>query len=88
MPYFCQAPPDGNGFLSGALNFIDCQAQTIGEAGYQALAQPGSPVSLALTAILTIFVALFGLRLLFGRIPDYGEIMIAAIKVVSDHGLR
>ncbi len=77
----CQAPPNGAGFLSGALNFIDCQAQTIGEAGYQAFAQPGSAVSLALTALLTIFVALFGLRLLFGRTPDFGEVMIAVIKV-------
>ena len=81
MAELCQAPPNGAGFLSGALNFIDCQAQTIGEAGYQAFAQPGSAVSLALTALLTIFVALFGLRLLFGRAPDFGEIMIAAIKV-------
>jgi type IV secretion system protein VirB6 len=81
MANLCQAPPNGDGFLSGVLNFIDCQAQTIGEAGYQALAQPGSPVSLALTAILTIFVALFGLRLLFGRAPDFGEVVIDAIKV-------
>lgn len=81
MANICQAPPNGAGFLSGALNFIDCQAQTIGEAGYQAFAQPGSAVSLALTALLTIFVALFGLRLLFGRTPDFGEVMIAAIKV-------
>jgi type IV secretion system protein VirB6 len=81
MANLCQAPPNGAGFLSGALNFIDCQAQTIGEVGYQALAQPGSSVSLALTAVLTIFVALFGLRLLFGRVPDFGEVMIAAIKV-------
>ena len=81
MANVCQAPPNGAGFLSGALNFIDCQAQTIGEAGYQAFSQPGSAVSLALTALLTIFVALFGLRLLFGRTPDFGEVMIAAIKV-------
>lgn len=81
MAELCLAPPNGAGFLSGALNFIDCQAQTIGEAGYQALAQPGSAVSLTLGALLTIFIAIFGLRLLFGRIPDFGEVMIAAIKV-------
>jgi type IV secretion system protein VirB6 len=81
MAELCQAPQSGAGFLSGALNFIDCQAQTIGEAGYQAFAQPGSAVSLAITALLTIFVALFGLRLLFGRSPDFGEVIIATIKV-------
>ena len=63
MENLCTAPSSGSGFVSGALDFIDCQAQTIGEAGYQALAQPGSTVSLALTALLTIFVALFGVRL-------------------------
>lgn len=81
MANFCQAPPNGVGFLSGALNFIDCQTQTIGEIGYQALSQPGSTVSLALTALLTIFIAFFGIKLLLGRTPDFGEIMIAAIKV-------
>jgi type IV secretion system protein VirB6 len=81
MANLCQAPPNGAGFLSGALNFIDCQTQTIGEIGYQALAEPGSAVSLALTALLTIFVAIFGIRLLLGRTPDFGEVIIAAIKV-------
>jgi type IV secretion system protein VirB6 len=80
MANFCQAPPNGAGFLSGVLNFIDCQTQTIGEIGYQALAQPGSAVSLALTALLTVFIAIFGLKLLLGRTPDFGEVIIAAIK--------
>ena len=81
MESLCKAPSSGAGFISGTLDFIDCQAQTIGEAGYQALAQPGSAVSLALTALLTIFVALFGVRLLLGRAPDFGESMIAALKI-------
>jgi type IV secretion system protein VirB6 len=81
MANLCQSPPNGVGFLSGALNFIDCQTQTIGEIGYQALAQPGSAVSLALTALLTIFIAVFGFKLLLARTPDFGEVIIAAIKV-------
>jgi type IV secretion system protein VirB6 len=81
MANLCQPPPNGVGFLSGALNFIDCQTQTIGEIGYQALAQPGSAVSLTLTALLTIFIAIFGFKLLLGRTPDFGEVIIAAIKV-------
>jgi hypothetical protein len=28
------------------LGFVDCQAQAIGEGGYQALSAPGSPLSL------------------------------------------
>jgi type IV secretion system protein VirB6 len=81
MADLCQSPPNGVGFLSGVLNFIDCQTQTIGEVGYQALAQPGSALSLALTALLTIFIAVFGFKLLLGRTPDFGEVIIAAIKV-------
>jgi type IV secretion system protein VirB6 len=77
----CVAPPTGNGFLAATLNHLDCQAQTIGEAGYQALASPGSPLSLALTALLAIFVAIIGLRYLSGRALNAGEWIGAALKV-------
>ena len=52
------------------LDFIDCQAQAIGAGGYQALAAPGSTLSLVLTGFLTLFVAFFGYRLLFGQSPS------------------
>lgn len=77
----CLAPPDGAGFLAGALDFIDCQAQSIGEAGYAALAQPSSSGSLLLSALLTLFIALFGIRLLFGRPVDAGDVMLGAVKL-------
>ena len=51
--------PDG-GFVATMLNYVDCQAQAIGGGGYQALATPGSTLSLVLTGLLTLFVALFG----------------------------
>ena len=50
----CAAPPTGSGFLAATLAHLDCQAQNIGAAGYQALSSPGSPLSLALTALLAI----------------------------------
>ena len=49
--------PDGP-FLSGVLSYVDCQAQAIGQGGYQALAAPGSIVAIAMTGMLTIFIAL------------------------------
>ena len=52
------------------LDFVDCQAQAIGAGGYQALAAPGSTLSLVLTGFLTLFVALFGYRMLFGHAPE------------------
>ena len=72
--------PDGP-FLAGMLANIDCQAQTIGMAGYRALASPGSTASIALTSALTVFVALFGYRMLFGRVPDMRDSVIALVKV-------
>jgi type IV secretion system protein VirB6 len=77
----CVPPPTGPGFLGSTLANLDCQAQIIGEAGYQALASPGSPLSLALTALLAIFVATIGLRFLSGRPLGVDEWISAALKV-------
>ena len=48
----CPRLSTGEAFLSTLLRHIDCQAQTIGADGYQALAAPGSPFALALTGLL------------------------------------
>jgi type IV secretion system protein VirB6 len=77
----CATPPTGSGFLSSTLANLDCQAQTIGEAGYQALISPGSPLSLALSAVLAIFVAIIGIRHLMGRPLGIDEWVAAALKV-------
>lgn len=81
MSEFCTVPATGNVFLSGILHYIDCQAQAIGETGYQALASPGSTISLVLTALLTIFIAIFGIRMLMGHVPDMGEMVAAFLKI-------
>lgn len=62
----CSSIHTGIGFLSGALAHIDCQAQSIGSFGWAGLADSGSPVLLAVTSLLTIFVAIFGPRLMVG----------------------
>jgi type IV secretion system protein VirB6 len=77
----CAPPPTGSGFLAATLANLDCQAQAIGEAGYQALASPGSPLSLALTALLAIFVAIIGFRFLTGRALAVDEWVSAALKI-------
>lgn len=80
----CRPLSYGSGFLRGVLDFIDCQAQNIGSQGYQALAAPGSAVSLALTAMLTILVALYGYRMMFGHVPSArdGVLTLAKIGIV------
>jgi type IV secretion system protein VirB6 len=72
--------PDG-GFVATILNYVDCQAQAIGGGGYQALATPGSTLSLVLTGLLTLFVALFGYRLLFGHTPGVRDGVLALVKI-------
>ncbi|MFZ4747503.1 MAG: type IV secretion system protein [Sphingomonas sp.] len=72
--------PDGP-FVRSMLGYIDCQAQTIGESGYAALAVPGSSAGLVLTGALTIFIALFGYRMILGEIPGIRDSLLAIIKV-------
>ncbi|RED12672.1 type IV secretion system protein [Parasphingopyxis lamellibrachiae] len=77
----CTAISTGNAFLSSTLAHIDCQAQTIGSFGFSALSEPGSPMSQMLTALLVIFVAIFGLRLLLGYSTGPRDVVTAFLKI-------
>jgi type IV secretion system protein VirB6 len=77
----CPSIPPDTGFLRGMLDYVDCQAQSIGADGYQALAAPGSTVSLLLLGFLTLFVALFGYRLLLGHAPTVRDGVLALVKI-------
>lgn len=62
----CAAMVD-DGVIRGVLATVECQTRVYAESGYQALTQ-GSPVFQgALTALLTIYVALIGYRMLFAQ---------------------
>jgi type IV secretion system protein VirB6 len=76
----CQGLP-ASSFLGGVLDFVDCQAETIGSSGYQALAAPGSSLSLVLAGLLTLFVAFFGYRMLFGETPSVRDGVLALVKI-------
>jgi type IV secretion system protein VirB6 len=77
----CQAPPPAAGFLEGLLSYVDCQAQSIGANGYEALAAPGSTLSLLVTGFLTLFVAFFGYRMLFGQLPSLRDGVLSLVKI-------
>ncbi|RYY25555.1 MAG: hypothetical protein EOP62_13100 [Sphingomonadales bacterium] len=77
----CRAYVAGDGFLKGLLDFVDCQAQTIGTQGYMTLAAPGSTVSQVLTAMLVLFVAGFGYRMLMGHTPGVRDGVMAMVKI-------
>lgn len=74
-------PSSGDSFVAGTLSAIECQAQTIGNAGYLALSAPGSGIMAFLTAMLTIFVALIGYRMFVGRGPDLGGGLLIFAKI-------
>lgn len=71
----------GDQFLSRVLAHIDCQAQVIGSYGYVALGQPGSLAATLIVGLLTLFVALFGIRLLFGPPPGARDLVFDVLKV-------
>ena len=53
------------GVIRGVLGAVDCQTRAFAEAGYSSLTGASSGFQLALTALLTIYVALVGYRMLF-----------------------
>lgn len=77
----CPAVLSGEHFLASALAHIDCQGRTIGAYGWGALADPSSQVSVALTGLLSIFVALFGIRLILGYPKPARDVVGDVLKV-------
>lgn len=62
----CPDPSFDAGVVRSVLGSVDCHVRAYSEAGYLALTGPGSFFPTALTILLTIYVALLGLKLLFG----------------------
>lgn len=77
----CGAIFSGDRFLWAAMTHIDCQARSIGSYGYEALADPASSTSILLSGALTLFVALFGFRLILGRPTLPGDLVHQFMKV-------
>src|SRR5687768_3698520 len=77
----CPAVRTGGEFLIETLAHLDCQAQTLGSFGFQSLASPGSPVATVLTALLTLFVAIYAIRLLFGPGDEPANLINAVLKI-------
>lgn len=77
----CAAAPGNPGFVSSASAFIDCHADLLGWGAYQSLAAPGSTLSIVLSGLLTIFVALIGYSLLLGEGPTLRSGTLAMAKI-------
>jgi len=77
----CAAVHTGSSFAGELLAQIDCQSQAIGAYGFGALASPGSPAAGLLLALLILFIAAFGLRLMFGETPLGRDLLGGALKI-------
>ncbi len=77
----CSNISTGGAFLEETLSHIDCQAQAIGNLGFLGLGAPGSPYSLLLTSLLTVFIALFGFRLLLGYDTQPRDVVTGILKI-------
>lgn len=62
----CAALSD-DGIIRGVLATVQCQTQAYAQSGYLALTSGNSVFQAALTALLTIYVALIGYRMLFAH---------------------
>ena len=78
----CEQVNTGQRFVVEMLGHIDCQAQAIGAYGYGALSDPNSALAMAFTGLLTIFVAIFGLRLIAGE-PMGGRDVVGDVLRVA-----
>ncbi len=68
--------------VRGLLTSVDCNVGDIVQTGYAVLSDPSGVTSLALTGALTLFVALFGWRLMLGQSSmTVGDAAGAAIKI-------
>ena len=65
----CATPAADVGLVENLLGSVECNVLNMAETGYGAIAQPGSPVSAALTILLTLYIAVMGFRLMIGRAP-------------------
>lgn len=68
--------------MSSLLRSTDCHVGALARSGYDALFAPSGAFASTLTALLTIYVALMGYRLLLGRSQlNVSEMAIHAIKI-------
>lgn len=67
--------------IAGVLQTVDCHARTYAQSGYEALGATGSPFQAWLTALLVIYVAAIGYRLLLGSGVRLAEMPLTALKI-------
>jgi type IV secretion system protein VirB6 len=67
--------------IRDVVGVVDCNSRALSEAGYHALNGPHSMFPAVLTAIMTIYVAILGYRLMFGDGARLADMPMAALKI-------
>lgn len=69
MAIACPAPDPALGVVLRLSRYFDCEGRALGENGFQALV--GGPAwAVLLSAVVTIFIALIGYRMMLGTLPS------------------
>jgi type IV secretion system protein VirB6 len=63
---FCPAPID-KGMVAGVVETVDCHIRVLVQESYRNLVGPDTWFAMAFTGLLTLYIALLGYQLLFGR---------------------
>jgi len=78
----CPTYGPGDPLVGSLLGVVDCNVQQLIASGYGVLFDPGGVFAAVLTVLLTIFVALIGYRLIFGRSPiTISDFVLTAVKL-------
>jgi type IV secretion system protein VirB6 len=77
----CPAIDPHGGLIRGVIDAVDCHTRGFAESGYDQLTAPSSPFQLWLTALLVIYVAFLGYRLLFGDGARLSDLPLMALKI-------
>jgi type IV secretion system protein VirB6 len=75
---FCPAPQDKS-MVSGVIETVDCHIRVLVQDSYRELVGPNTWFATAFTGLLTIYIALLGYQLLFGR----GGLRVTELPIVG-----
>lgn len=75
---FCPAPSDKS-MVSGVIDTVDCHIRVLVQDSYRELVGPNTWFATAFTGLLTIYIALLGYQLLFGR----GGLRVTELPIVG-----
>jgi len=81
MTGYCGQFDPNDDYIPALSGYIDCQVQQLGQHGYLSLSAPGSFLPVAVTGLLTIYVAFIGYRLLLGEAPGARSVVLIVARL-------